>query len=161
GNIAKLKEAIEKIRDLPASTIAPGFLYVRFPGCPLPYGANGVFNWTEEHEWRLVHEQYPGVFLRLAGGNASSFKADSESVSYDTKAKGTGGGQMDAVQEHKHNISCQDGYGGINYNDIRGDEDPGKGSITRTTNHPHECRSDIETRPKNITVEMYVYEPRN
>ncbi len=42
-NIEKLKEAIKKIRDLPACTIPKGFLYVRFPGRPLPYGVDGVF----------------------------------------------------------------------------------------------------------------------
>jgi hypothetical protein len=161
-NIEKLKEAIRKIRDLPACTIPKGFLYVRFPGRPLPYGVDGVFNWTSELDWKKLHAQYAGDFLRLAGGNASAFNAQSEQVGYDEKARdsenkpNTGGGQMDALQEHKHKTWT---FSGI------------KGSLWRAIEHkicvdyylsetdPNDGRTDIETRPKNITVEMYLYNP--
>lgn len=164
GNIESLKEAIAKIRDLPASTIVPGFLYVRLPGRPLPYGASGVFNWTEEREWQKIHEQYPGTFLRLAGENASVFKADNESVSYDEKVrdqngiKMKGGGQMDAVQFHKHSYIDDNANGNSNAaNSWNGWH--GIRASTRRTDDIVEGRTDIETRPKNITVEMYVYKP--
>lgn len=161
-NIEKLKEAIKKIRDLPACTIPKGFLYVRFPGRPLPYGQDGVFNWTSELDWKKLHAQYAGDFLRLAGGNASVFNAQSEQVSYDEKARdgenkpNTGGGQMDALQEHKHKAWTSS---------------VAEGSLWRTIEHrfcvndylndtrPNDGRTDIETRPKNITVEMYLYNP--
>ena len=161
-NIEKLKEAIKKIRDLPACTIPKGFLYVRFPGRPLPYGVDGVFNWTSELDWKKLHAQYAGDFLRLAGGNASAFNAQSEQVGYDEKARdgenkpNTGGGQMDALQEHKHKTK---GF------------DSARGSLWRAVEHqfpfgdyfdythPNDGRTDIETRPKNITVEMYLYNP--
>lgn len=161
-NIDKLKEAIEKIRDLPACTIPKGFLYVRFPGRPLPYGVDGMFNWTSELDWKKLHAQYAGDFLRLAGGNASAFNSQSEQVSYDEKARdgenkpNTGGGQMDALQEHKHKAWTSSAA---------------EGSLWRVTEHrfcvsgylndtrPNDGRTDIETRPKNITVEMYLYNP--
>lgn len=161
-NIEKLKDAIKKIRDLPACTIPKGFLYVRFPGRPLPYGVDGMFNWTSELDWKKLHAQYAGDFLRLAGGNASAFNAQSEQVGYDEKARdgenkpNTGGGQMDALQEHKHKAW-------VSYD--------AKGSLWRTIEHrfgvddylkdtrPNDGRADIETRPKNITVEMYLYNP--
>ena len=161
-NIEKLKDAIKKIRDLPACTIPKGFLYVRFPGRPLPYGVDGVFNWTSELDWKKLHAQYAGDFLRLAGGNASAFNAQSEQVSYDEKARdgenkpNTGGGQMDALQEHKHKAWTSSAA---------------EGSLWRTIEHgfcvndylndtrPNDGRTDIETRPKNITVEMYLYNP--
>lgn len=161
-NIEKLKDAIKKIRDLPACTIPKGFLYVRFPGRPLPYGVDGMFNWTSELDWKKLHAQYAGDFLRLAGGNASAFNAQSEQVSYDEKARdgenkpNTGGGQMDALQEHKHKAWTSSAA---------------EGSLWRTIEHrfcvndylkdtrPNDGRADIETRPKNITVEMYLYNP--
>lgn len=161
-NIEKLKDAIKKIRDLPACTIPKGFLYVRFPGRPLPYGDKGMFNWTGELDWKKLHAQYAGDFLRLAGGNASAFNAQSEQVSYDEKARdsenkpNTGGGQMDALQEHKHKA---------------GPNSAAEGSLWRAIEHrfcvgnyiqdtrPNDGRADIETRPKNITVEMYLYNP--
>ena len=161
-NIEKLKDAITKIRDLPACTIPKGFLYVRFPGRPLPYGVDGVFNWTSELDWKKLHAQYAGDFLRLAGGNASAFNAQSEQVSYDEKARdgenkpNTGGGQMDALQEHKHKAWTSSAA---------------EGALWRTIEHrfcvndylkdtrPNDGRADIETRPKNITVEMYLYNP--
>lgn len=160
-NIAKIKEALTKIKDLPACTIPKGFLYVRFPGRPLPYGADGVFNWTSEADWKKIHDQYAGDFLRLAGGNASTFKADSEQIQHDEKCKdkdnkpNTGGGQMDAVQEHTHWFA--DTY---YRNDLK------TGQKGRASNERHgertgtnDGRSDIETRPTNITVEMYLYMP--
>lgn len=161
-NIEKLKDAIKKIRDLPACTIPKGFLYVRFPGRPLPYGVDGMFNWTSELDWKKLHTQYAGDFLRLAGGNASAFNAQSEQVSYDEKARdsenkpNTGGGQMDALQKHKHKAWTSSAA---------------EGSLWRTIEHrfcvndylndtrPNDGRADIETRPKNITVEMYLYNP--
>ena len=164
-NIDKLKEAIEKIRDLPACTIPKGFLYVRFPGRPLPYGVDGVFNWTSELDWKKLHAQYAGDFLRLAGGNASAFNAQSEQVSYDEKARdsenkpNTGGGQMDALQEHKHNFEYEKhkslgGLSGVNARYQWESKTTSDGST-----NPILCRTDIETRPKNITVEMYLYNP--
>lgn len=162
-NIAKIKEALTKIKDLPSSTIPKGFLYVRFPGRPLPYGADGVFNWTSETDWKKIHDQYAGDFLRLAGGNASTFKADSESIVHDLEAKdehnrpNTGGGQQDAIKKHTHPYkrAYEKGYkcgnnskfqnAGIEY-DYQSTEIPSR-------------HADIETRPVNITVEMYLYMP--
>ena len=161
-NIAKIKEAFAKIKDLPSSTIPKGFLYVRFPGRPVPYGADGVFNWTSEADWKKIHEQYAGDFLRLAGGNASAFKADSEQINHDEKCKdkdnkpNTGGGQMDALQEHSHRYSHR-----IWDADRAGGTHSVANSTTETTNtSANDGRSDIETRPKNITVEMYLYNPQ-
>lgn len=162
-NIEKLKDAIKKIRDLPACTIPKGFLYVRFPGRPLPYGVDGVFNWTSELDWKKLHTQYAGDFLRLAGGNASAFNAQSEQVSYDEKARdgenkpNTGGGQMDALQEHTHKqIEYEIGAGSL-WSKYEGAfmKDPRWGGGTKTSSG----NTDIETRPKNITVEMYLYNP--
>lgn len=161
-NIAKIKEALTKIKDLPACTIPKGFLYVRFPGRPLPYGADGVFNWTSEADWKKIHDQYAGDFLRLAGGNASAFKADSEQIQHDEKCKdkdnkpNTGGGQMDAVQKHTHTVATQwatsSGLAWGRYH-IGGHD------TSTSTTSDHNARSDIETRPTNITVEMYLYMP--
>lgn len=154
-NIAKIKEALTKIKDLPACTIPKGFLYVRFPGRPLPYGADGVFNWTSEGDWKKIHEQYAGDFLRLAGGNASAFKTDSEQIQHDEKAKGTGGGQWDAVQTHTHWFA-DTGY----RHDLKTGQ-KGRASNYRGDSRTgaNDGRSDIETRPTNITVEMYLYMP--
>lgn len=162
SNFQKVSEALKRIRDLPACTIPKGFLYVRFPGRPLPYGVDGVFNWTSETDWKKIHEQYAGDFLRLAGGNASAFKADDEQIQHDEKCKdkdnkpNTGGGQMDAVQKHTHVLTIQweasSGLAWGRYNIA------GHNTIISTTSG-HNARSDTETRPTNITVEMYLYMP--
>ena len=161
SNFQKVSEALKRIRDLPACTIPKGFLYVRFPGRPLPYGADGMFNWTSEFEWRKIHEQYAGDFLRLAGGNASAFKTDSEQINHDEKCKdgnnrpNTGGGQIDTLQEHQHS-----------YVYYYAQEVVMKGQthvcdIYNRIEKSFDCtgRTDIETRPTNITVEMYLYIP--
>lgn len=161
-NIEKLKEAITKIRDLPACTIPKGFLYVRFPGRPLPYGQDGVFNWTSELDWKKLHAQYAGDFLRLAGGNASAFNAQSEQVGYDEKARdsenkpNTGGGQMDALQEHKHKTKGSYRERGSLWRVIEQQFHIGEPFDNTLST---DGRTDIETRPKNITVEMYLYNP--
>lgn len=160
-NIAKIKEALTKIKDLPACTIPKGFLYVRFPGRPLPYGADGVFNWTSEGDWKKIHEQYAGDFLRLAGGNASVFKADSEQIEHDEKCKdkdnkpNTGGGQIDAVQEHTHRYSHRI----WDADRASGSHSVANDTVEITNTSANDGRSDIETRPTNITVEMYLYMP--
>lgn len=159
-NIAKIKEALTKIKDLPSSTIPKGFLYVRFPGRPLPYGADGVFNWTSEADWKKIHDQYAGDFLRLAGGNASTFKAESEQIQHDEKCKdkdnkpNTGGGQMDAVQDHTHCL-----YVERSQTRVRGGSDHHVAYYGNMA-YMRSGRSDIETRPTNITVEMYLYNPQ-
>lgn len=150
ASIALLTEAIRATKETPSSIPAVGSPYIRLPGMPLPWVE---FSATLKNQWIAVHEKYPGVFLRLAGGNASSFKADSESVSYDTKAKGTGGGQMDAIQEHIHGINISSQWWGKNKGDW-GLKDPYGNTDTYGIKN---ARSDIETRPKNITVEMYVF----
>lgn len=159
-NFEKIKEALTAIATNPTTSLPKNFIYIRLPGSPLPYGESGAFNWTQQHEWETLHTKWPGTFLRLAGGNASVFKADSEQVSYDTKAldgnekPNKGGGQIDSLQNHTHTVTTQwqagNGLAWGKHNIA------GHNTITSTTSAP-DARSDIETRPKNITVEMYRY----
>ena len=164
-NMKRIKEALTKIKDLPACTIPKGFLYVRFPGRPLPYGADGVFNWTNEADWKKIHEQYKGDFLRLAGGNASAFKADDEKIDHDEKCKdkdnkpNTGGGQKDAIQNHRHPYTDNSVYGKYTFSPKQKNGWTGRADVERKTDGIIEARTDIETRPTNITVEMYLYMP--
>ena len=152
SNLSHLRHALEVIRDLPACTIPHGFLYVRFPGKPLPYDVDGMFPWTTKSDWQNLTTKYPGTFLRLAGGDASTFQAETETVTYDNGVKGTGGAQMDALQEHQHTGEC------------RGDSGPysfiKNGWAYNLYNYKTwNCtgRTTTETRPKNITVEVYMY----
>ncbi|MEL3908071.1 MAG: hypothetical protein P1P64_03520 [Treponemataceae bacterium] len=154
SSIENLKEAVEAIRDMPACTIAPGKLYIRFPGQPEPYGALGKYPWTSKGDWTMLDEKWAGAFLRMSGGNASKFRRENEYVKYDAKTKGSGGGQEDALQNHTHAYLDQVPTGVNRQIAKRGSY--GNNTERKSTENSN-GRTDIETRPKNITVEMYIY----
>lgn len=157
SNLSNLRHALEVIRDLPACTIPHGFLYVRFPGKPLPYDVDGMFPWTTKSDWQNLTTKYPGTFLRLAGGDASTFQSETDTVTYDSGVKGTGGGQMDALQTHKHGYSYEGSNGLGSQQGITGKYQYQAKTVNNDTGEVKGARSTSETRPKNITVEVYMY----
>lgn len=156
NSIKSLTEAISLIRSLPPAVPPIGMAYIRFPGEPEPHIR---FASTRKEQWKPIHELYPDCFFRLKGNEkdkknvASLFKKDSEQVTYDTGTGGDGGGQIDTLQEHNHtfrrrgsSIGRQNGGGSCSDDDW---------SDSRTW----ACggRTSSETRPKNITIELYVF----
>lgn len=103
--------------------------------------------------------------MRLAGGNASAFKADNEQIQHDEKCKdkdnkpNIGGGQMDAAQEHTHGYYDEQWHYGSDSGGGRHDKADEHYDQYRVS-YGNSGRSDIETRPTNITVEMYLYNPQ-
>ncbi len=150
ASIDELTKAISAMNTITPALPLIGYKYFRFPGDPLPWDLHTA---TDISEWTLLDERYPGVALRLSGGNASKFKEDSAIVSYDEKTKGDGGAQMDALQDHTHV------YDKNRYTTARGDvHGLADDYYYRThTEGVFNARKDTETRMKNITVEVYVY----
>ncbi len=168
NSITKLTEAISKINSISPDLPLIGYKYFRFPGEKLPWD---LYPATKPTDWLLLDEKYPGVALRLSGGNASKFKEDSTTVSYDEKAKieipnpdpskppikkpGEGGAQMDALQTHTHRYT-KNGFektrdGNNNY------VGSSQHNIQHPLTEPPSGRHDIETRMINITVQTYEY----
>ncbi len=151
NSITTLTEAIGKINSVSPSLPLVGFKYKRYPGEKLPWD---LYPATQESDWTLIHEMYPGAVWRLAGGNASKFKEDSTSVSYDEKTKGDGGAQKDSLQEHEHNYSyAYQGSGGVAWGIYK------IGHVLQSTKSTgkNTGRKDIETRMINVTYEEYEY----
>ncbi|QSH95103.1 hypothetical protein [Treponema phagedenis] len=152
ASIKAIYEALQAAASTPPSIPPIGFLYTRFPGMPLPWEQ---FTDTAPVEWKNLHEKYPGTFLRLAGGNASAFSG-SGSVSYDSGVRGNGGGQIDAMQRHTHSYTYEgsNGVGSTKGVDAQYQwQQENKSSTTGSASG----RETEETRPKNITVEMYLF----
>ena len=156
NSIKSLTEAISLIRSLPPAVPPIGMAYIRLPGMPEPHIR---FASTRKEQWKPIHELYPDCFFRLKGNEkdkknvASLFKKDSEQVTYDTGTGGDGGGQIDTIQHHEHiskhrasSIGRQNGRG-TSSNDDWG------GSYTWNCSG----RTSPETRPKNITIELYIF----
>lgn len=153
-SVKLLVEAVKHIEHLPPDVPPAGSPYFRLPGMPVPWEQHPC---TTKEQWTAIHSLYPGDFMRLAGGNASKFKEDSAYISYDSKAKGDGGGQTDSLQEHKHPYHYKEckSHGGL------------RGDISRymyqelgrdvKTGNCEGARTDIETRSKNITIELYIF----
>lgn len=150
-SIGLLTDAIKSIVQMSPDVPPAGFCYNRFPGMKSP---TEQFPLTKKNQWVPIHELYPGDFMRLAGGNASTFKADSAAITYDAGVKGSGGGQVDTVQEHTH------GYTDASFRS--GDTAGGYRSTFYDQNQNKETkvnsgRVSIETRPVNITIEVYMF----
>ncbi len=73
-SIIKLTEAIGKINSVSPSIPLIGYKYFRFPGEKLPWD---LYPATNRSDWIALDSKYPGVALRLSGGNASRFKYNS------------------------------------------------------------------------------------
>ncbi|TYT79856.1 hypothetical protein [Treponema phagedenis] len=151
-SIKAIYDALQAAASTPPSIPPIGFLYTRFPGMPLPWEQ---FTDTAPVEWKNLHEKYPGTFLRLAGGDASAFSG-SGSVSYDSGVRGNGGGQIDAMQRHTHSYTYESC---INLDGLKGTvaQYQWNQQTTYSTTGSASGRETEETRPKNITVEMYLF----
>lgn len=163
SSIKDLTEAIGLIRSLPPAVPPIGMAYIRFPGMPEPHIR---FATTRKEQWKPIHELYPDCFFRLKGNEknkknvASVFKKDSEQVSFDSGTGGEGGGQIDAMQSHYHSYDdyCCTRYvvgtkGADNWQQyIMYDEK----AFRRESSWNTGSRTD-ETRPKNITIEIYIF----
>lgn len=158
ASIKLLTEVVEAIRTENPDVPPVGFSYIRLPGMAEPWEQ---YPQTTKGQWSVIHERYPGDFLRLAGGNASRFQKDSTAISHDSGVRGTGGGQIDAMQSHTHS-----------YTDCNASRHvPGTAGASSTTwlaymyqeqkstytTESDNARHSQETRPSNITVEWYVY----
>lgn len=158
SNLAHSLEILTAIKDSPP--VPENFTYFRFPGMPLPYGEDGVYPDTNPAQWEAVHKKFPGAFMRFAGGNASAFSVSGQ-VSYDTGVGGDGGGQQDALEEHSH-LNVLGGYQDWHsYLAVSRDYYGGWGAAKLHHNERVAgvagARVSEETRPKNITVEVYVF----
>lgn len=157
-SIKLLTEAIDAIRTENPDIPPVGFSYVRLPSVKTPWEQ---YSRTTKGQWSAIHERYPGDFLRLAGGNASRFQADSTAIRHDDDIKGEGGGQIDTIQAHTHVYK--------EYNASRHvPGTAGASSLTYTaymyqqqqstyTTEVDKAQHSEETRPANVTVEWYVY----
>ena len=157
-SIKLLTQAVEAIRSENPDVPPVGFSYIRLPGMNEPWEQ---YPQTTRGQWSAIHERYPGDFLRLAGGNASKFQAESTAISHDSGVKGTGGGQIDTVQSHTHeyekhkasrHVPGTAGASSSSYTLYMYQEQQVK-STTKADN----ARHSQETRPANVTVEWYVY----
>lgn len=151
ASITLLTQAVNAIKDVPSTLPSVGSPYFRLPGMKEPWE---VFSATTSSQWTAIHTKYPGVFFRLAGGYASKFNEKSEQVQYDKGVQEEGGGQEDALKYHEHfylsprwrGMYAGRGNGGVN----EYTHDSWTGDI-RNTN------VTSETRPKNITIELYIF----
>ena len=145
-SLAKITEALELLNTADPNIPPVGSKYIRFPGDPEP---------KERYphptaKWINVSSKFPGDFLRIEGGNAAVFST-STTVSYTDGVGKEGGAQMDALQEHTHTYAFRyaTGEGGRNQ-DV----------ADSFTNYPQTsgvngARKTSETRPKNITVQLW------
>lgn len=153
ASIKLLTEAVETIRTENPDVPPVGFSYIRFPAMRVPWEQ---YPQTTKSQWTVIHGQYPGDFLRLAGGNASKFKESGTSIYHDSGIKGDGGGQIDTFQDHQHKYyetSGRDSIWNVHGNDSCEDDD----STTERKTYGTSGRTSPETRPVNVTVEWYVY----
>lgn len=152
NSIKILTECIASIKDVPTTLPAVGSPYIRCPGMTVPWEQ---FKATYKEQWIAVHDLYPGDFMRLAGGNASKFKADSTQISHDSGVKGDGGGQLDAIKRHYHQSDYPSGWG-LHY--IGGDNAGGyPGGNTKNQTSDAFANTTEETRPSNFTIELYIF----
>ena len=156
-SIKLLTQAVDAIRSEDPDVPPVGFSYVRLPGMNEPWEQ---YPRTTKGQWSAIHERYPGDFLRLAGGNASKFQAESTAISHDSGVKGTGGGQIDAMQSHTHEYKEHEAgrtvtgtAGADNWQTQIMYAEKHSSYKTATGNG----RSTQETRPVNVTVEWYIY----
>lgn len=152
-SIKLLTEALKKIKELPPDIPLPGSPYFRCPGMPVPWEK---YPQTTEAQWKAIHALYPGDFMRLAGGNASKFKESGTSIYHDPGIKGDGGGQIDTFQDHQHlyyETSGRDSIWNVNGNDSCEDDD----TTTERQTYGTSGRTSPETRPSNVTIELYIY----
>lgn len=158
ASIKLLTDAVEAIRTEIPDVPPAGFSYVRLPGMKTPWEQ---YPRTTKSQWTAIHERYPGDFLRLAGGNASSFQATSTAIQHDSGVKGSGGGQIDTIQSHTHehqdynasqHVAGTAGASSTTWTAYMYREQ--KGTYTTETDN---ARHSKETRPVNVTVEWYVY----
>ena len=144
-SIKLLTEALKKIKELPPD--------IPLPGSPVPWEK---YPQTTEAQWKAIHALYPGDFMRLAGGNASKFKESGTSIYHDPGIKGDGGGQIDTFQDHQHlyyETSGRDSIWNVNGNDSCEDDD----TTTERQTYGTSGRTSPETRPSNVTIELYIY----
>ena len=152
-SIKLLTEALKKIKELPPDIPLPGFPYFRCPGMPVPWEK---YSQTTKAQWKAIHALYPGDFMRLAGGNASKFKESGTSIYHDPGIKGDGGGQIDTFQDHQHlyyETSGRDSIWNVHGNDSCEDDD----TTTERQTYGTSGRTSPETRPSNVTIELYIY----
>lgn len=146
-SLAKITEALELLNTADPNIPPIGSKYIRFPGDPEP---------KERYphptaKWINVSSKFPGDFLRIEGGNAAVF-SESTSVSYTDGIGKEGGAQMDALQEHTHTYRVRTGKernGPAGFNCASNDSEwPQSGGANG-------ARKTSETRPKNITVQLW------
>lgn len=158
ASVQLLTEAVEAMCSENPDVPSVGSSYVRLPGMKVPWEQ---YPRTTQSQWASIHERYPGDFLRLAGGNASRFQADSTAIRHDPSVAGEGGGQIDTMQNHRHRYQDHEAS-----RHEKGTAGASSSSYTLymyqqqqsvyTTDDDNARHSD-ETRPTNVTVEWYVY----
>ncbi len=159
SSIDELTKAITAINSITPSLPLVGYKYFQFPGEKLPWD---LYPATAQSDWTALHSKYPGVALRLAGGNASAFKKNSVYVSYDETIKGQGGGQKDALQKHFHRYNNRyikwGSYENVDYNSSGSNSYKNIWDDNVDTSYEINCRADsTETRMINITVQVWEY----
>ena len=157
ASIKLLTDAVEAIRSENPDVPPVGFSYVRLPGMAAPWEQ---YPRTTKSQWTAIHERYPGDFLRLAGGNASTFQAQSTEIRHDSGVKGSGGGQTDAMQSHTHRY--QDHMASTTVVGTVGADNWQTQIMYAQTSDDRAStgssgRESVETRPVNVTVQWYVY----
>lgn len=154
SSIDFLTDAITKFNGASPERPPLCFAYFRLPGMQVPWQ---VYPLTLQEDWYKAHDKYAGSALRLAGGNASTFQTQSDTVTYDSLLKGQGGAQKDALQQHTHSYNRR-------YDDQRQGAGwwraSGTGLGGYQTSGVNGARHDTETRMQNITVELYIYKRR-
>lgn len=157
SNFVHLTQAVEAVKNNPPPPVPRGFSYFRFPGMVVPWGEDGMYPDTVKSQWYAIHSIIGGAFMRLAGGNASAFSTNGQ-VKYDEKAGGSGGGQHWAIARHGHEgLGHELGGGRVDCNNY------GWYLACQAGEHKNPSASgtysnfDIECRPENITIEVYVF----
>jgi hypothetical protein len=170
--IAKNNEILEKLEAL---TPPVGFIYIRLPGALAP----DVLWEHPSARWRDISGLFPGVFFRVAGGLASSYRTNvpltgstpPAALVYNTGDNGSGGGQQDAIRnikgsglvwENPHTSATQGQFTGVFYIDSsRGSNFMGIGD----NDYDNLCVAFDASRmvpvagdnhPKNITVQILI-----
>ncbi|WP_428769290.1 hypothetical protein V1L52_10030 [Treponema sp. HNW] len=146
-SLAKITEALELINKADPNIPPVGSKYVRFPGDPEPHERYP----HPTAQWKNVSSRFPGDFLRIEGGNAAVF-SENTSVSYTDGIGKEGGAQMDALQEHTHTYRVRTGAA---RNGPAGWRCAGDGSEYPQSSGANNTRKTSETRPKNITVQLW------
>lgn len=135
GTVGSALSTAATRKDAWRTLIPIGFNYIQFPSMPSPSTLFGG-------QWERRFEE--GLFFRTAGGNALNFQS---SGGYTV--------QNDAIKSHDHGIafvnSPTGGSGDSRLSDIGPIGFPGS-EYNRVTS----TFGDTETRPKNITIRVWV-----